>query len=189
MFTSGNQTSTEYTYSAAISSANLIVEGGTRRVAAHRIVPDGLGQTSFVVTASASRFWSYYIVALSGVDSLATIASASDNSSNTSAALAIPSTTLGYTSNGTERAFWAGGVNATATWTTDPDSVSVTTGGNAALQVSSKAVLAAQTSLTYTNFNRGLDGTTRNESALSLVLQAVPDAASTSDATLTLMGV
>lgn len=180
MFLSRNQTqASAFTFSAAITSITELAEAGTaRRLIAMRLVPNGTGQTTFTLTGTTSGVWTWWIGAYSGVGSALTVASGTNTpGSNTTSTIEVPAVALGYIATGNEYGLSAGGVNATATWTTDANTLYNTgTAANAGLLVRKAAITAGQQTFVPGNLDRGLAGTTRSESAIAIVLQPTGNA-------------
>lgn len=160
-------------FSAGVDSFTVLANAGSR-LQAIRVVPTA-GATQVTLTSSVSAVLTWWVAAWRNVDPAATVAAAAFNiGGNTTAAIAAPVVDLGYIATGREVYLRAAGVNATATWTTTASTVYSTTAGNGALSVRSGPVPAGSlSSAGSTPFDRGLEGTTRNESALALVLQPV----------------
>lgn len=145
------------------------------RLVAYRIVPVDGSQTSFTLTIGASSVLRWWIASYSGVELGASVASGAVNvGSNTTSSIAIPTVSLDYIATGAELALASAAVNSSAAWTTSAETVFATTSGNAAMMVSAKSVAADVLSVINADLDRGLGGTTRNESACLLVLQATP---------------
>jgi len=158
-------------FSAGVASSTVLANA-SGRLHAIRVVPTA-GATSITLTSSVSAVLTWWIGAWTSVNAAATVAAAANNIGNsTTAAIEVPVVDLGYISTGYEVWLSAAGVNATATWGTSPTPLFATTTGNAALSVRSGALAAGQlTRAPAAPFDRGLGGTSRNESALALVLQ------------------
>lgn len=170
---------TPFTFSSPVSSITEIAQaGGNRRLTAMRVVPNGAGQTTFTMTATTSGVWSWWIGAYSGVGLTAAVAAATNSIGNsTTSTIEVPNAQLGYIAQGKELGLSAGGVNATATWTTDANTVySTGTSANAGLLIRKAALTPGTQTFVPGNLDRGLGGTTRNESALSFVLQTTTPA-------------
>jgi len=155
-------------------TATLIQSNGGR-LAAYRIVPDTLSEVNFTITGSNS-IWSWALLEFTGDSDLSEVIASNVNNggSSTTALIEFSTVDLGYVATGNEVVISAGGVNATASWTTSGATIFNTTGGNAALMVNKTATTAGEITVVPANFDRGLGGTPRSESSLSFVVQAVP---------------
>lgn len=164
------------TAGALTGSANITltqIGNGGGRLDAYRVTATNTSEVNFTLTG-ANSVWSWVLVKVTGVDKAAVIAS-STNAVGTNNTAPIPgaTTTLGYTSAGTELAFYFAGVNATASWGTNADTIFNTTSGNAALQVRATTTAAGITSKAYPDIDRGLSGTNRLETSGSFLLRAL----------------
>lgn len=171
---SRNQTSTAYTFDSNVTTATELVNAGTRRLTAIRIEPNGT-PTSFVVTGSVSGVWTWWCATLIGVNAAAAVATGSNPiGSSTTAPIECPVADFGYLATGGEAVFSAASVNSSATWTVSGNTIYNTTSGNAALMVNLDATSPGAISAAPISMDRGLGGTSRNESAVTFVLQGVP---------------
>lgn len=171
LFVSSNQAPV-LGFSAGVATSTMLASAGSR-LQAICVVPTA-GATSVTLTSSVSAVLTWWCSAWQNVDPVATVAAAANNLGNsTTAALEVPAADLGYISTGYEVAVAAAGVNSTATWGATPAPVFSTTAGNGALSVRTSRLAANQLSATTVPFDRGNDTTSRNESALLLVLQPV----------------
>ena len=164
------------TFSAAISSATQLPSGGAGGYLwAFLLTPNGTGQTTFTVTGSTSGVWSWWCANYRGASVTLPVATDADATGNsTSATIAMPEAGLGYIATGAELMISAGGVNSTATWTTDANTQFHTTANSAALMVDAVNLTAGQLTGVPAAMNRGLSGTNRNQNSLALVLQVAP---------------
>lgn len=172
LIVSTNQAPT-LTITAGVDSYAVISNAGSR-LQTIRLVPTA-GATTVTLTSSVSAVLTWWCGAWLNVDLAATVAQAANNIGNsTTAAVEVPVVDLGYISTGSEVALAAGGVNATATWTPGTGAIySTATGTNGGLAVASTQLTAGQLTAAPAAFDRGLAGTSRNESALCIVLQPV----------------
>lgn len=139
----------------------------SRRLVALWVTPTA-GATAFTITTGSTAIASWACLNLGDIGEGITTSASSGIGSNTTAAMAIPPTPMAA-ATGEEVGLAVAGVNSTAVWTTDTDTVVNLT---AAPGLFARAVhpTAGATSLTYADANRGNEGTTRNESALSVVI-------------------
>lgn len=159
------------TYQANVTATNLANTGD--RVAAYHIAPTDGAQTSFTVTVGTSSVFSWWIGTYRGVDAGTVYAASNAQGSSTSSTLAIPPVTIGYIATGFELALWCGGVNATATWTTDGNTIySSPAANNAAMMVSGRTLLPKAEAYAPASLDRGLNGTARNQNSVALILPA-----------------
>ena len=172
MFVSSNNGNAQ-TISSPVTAT--VLGNASNRLIAYKLVPINGSQTTFTITVSTSSVFTWWIATYSGVDLAATAFGAGNNIGNsTTAPIEIPSTTGDFVATGNELALWAGSVNATATWTTGAPVIFNTTTGNAALAVGAGNMTAGALSITPAALDRGLGGTSRNESAVSVILQPTP---------------
>lgn len=193
--TSGNQTTTVFTVTLPPFTANnaiiLVVsrniattfsfesnvtatelaDSGSGRLTAFLIEPDSTSETEFDVTVSnAVNTW--WCASYANVDKAATIASGTaTNGTNTSSTMSLPVINLDYIASGKELVFFAAGVNATAIWTTTPETVFNTTADNAAMMVLSETMTTGDIAVAYADVDRGNNGSNRLESSIGFVLQ------------------
>lgn len=139
---------------------------------AFRITPTP-GSASVVVNATTSGILRWWCGAYTQVSLTAAVAAAANNlGNNTTAAIEVPSVTLPKVALGNELYVSVASVNSSATWGTPADVVFSNPSGNAVLSIRSGLIPAGVNSYASTPFDRGLEGTSRNESAMTLVLQA-----------------
>lgn len=162
-----NGTSTSYTGDAHCTVTAIALGDGS--LSALKITPDGTNPTTFTLTASQAKIWRWWIASYSGVSGTI-YGTQSAIGSNTTATMAVPTTSLGYVNGGNEYAISAGGVNATATWTTDANTLYNNTTDNASILVSGKTIATGLTAVAFAAIDRGLAGTSRIEATLSFVL-------------------
>lgn len=176
LFLSRNQTSTSFTASSEVTSITALSNAGTGRLAAFLVVPNGTGHASFTLTTSASAVNEWWFADYgTGYDLAATVNHAENAVGNsTSSTIAPPEVQLGYIATGNEVAFSAAGVNSTATWTTDSNTVFNTTSGNAAMMVDAQRPTVGELTHLYATMDRGNNGSSRNQQGLSFVLQTDP---------------
>lgn len=168
LFLNRNQT-TSPTFGANVTATQLA--SCDTRLMAYKIVPTTGSETTFTVTAT-SAVWTWWCASYYNVDASATVASAAaENASNTTATITQPVVSLPYITTGKELNLFAAGVNSTATWTTGADTIFNTTANNAALMIAGGATTANRVTASRSNMDRGNSGSTRSESAISLVLQ------------------
>jgi len=159
-------------FSAGVASSTVLANAGSR-LQALRVVPNP-GATSVTLTSTVSAVLTWWCGAWQHVDAAQTKAAANNIGNSTTAAVEVPVVDLGYLSTGYETYVSAAGVNSTATWGTSPTPLHATTSGNAALAVRSGTVAAGLLArASATPFDRGSEASSRNESALCLVLQPV----------------
>jgi len=159
-------------FSAGVASSTLLASAGAR-LQAIRVVPNP-GATTVTLTSSVSAVLTWWAGAWLDVDPAATVAAANNIGNSTTAPVEVPVVDLGYLSTGFETYVSAAGVNAAATWGTVPTPLFATTTGNGALSVRSDTVAAGLlTRPSASTFDRGAGGSSRNESALALILQPV----------------
>lgn len=172
LFVSTNQAPT-LTITAGVNSYTIISNAASR-LQVIRLVPTA-GATTVTLTSSVSAVLTWWCGAWQNVDLAATVAQAANNIGNsTTAAVEVPVVELGYISTGYETYVSAAGVNSTAIWGTSPTPVFSTTTGNGALSVRSGSVNSGRlTRTSATAFDRGSEGSSRNESALCIILQPV----------------
>jgi hypothetical protein len=173
LIVSRNQTETNpFTFNANVSSITELANVGTRRLIAMKVALNGTPST-FTLTSVTSSVWTWWIGTYTGVNAALAVANAVNAvGASTASPVPIPTTPLPWISSGTELAVAAAGVNATATWTTDGNTAFASGAAvNAGLMVDTKAVSANALSVTWAAMDRGLSGTSRNESSLSIVLQ------------------
>lgn len=172
---SRNQPGT-FTFGSNVTATEIASASG--RINAFRIEPDTLSETDFTIFNSTNSVWTWALIKVTGIDLNAAIAATSDSNSNTSSAIPIPTLTLGYTANGTEEAFVVSGVNSTATWGTNGDTIFNTSSGNAGMIVQNFKATQGGTTVTYADIDRGNNGSTRIESSAVFALQ-LPASSST----------
>lgn len=161
-------------FSAGVASSTVLTNAGSR-LQAIRLVPTA-GATSVTLTSSVSAVLTWWCGAWQNVDPNATVAAAANNIGNaTTSPITVPTVDLGgYIATGNEVWLSAAGVNSTATWTTTAATLySTAAATNGGLSVQSGAVPAGALTEATPGYDRGLAGTSRNESALAVVLQPV----------------
>lgn len=169
LFLSRNNDSSSWAGDANASVVE-VTSGSTGRLVCLLVSPVAVETASFVLTTSASSINGWMCVAVSGLDESALSGTNNYVGSNSSSAIPVPAHTLSYTCDGTEVVLALGGTNSTATWTTDGDTLYSTSSGNAALIVQEVTSVAGETRITPSDLDRGLDTTTRGESAATVVL-------------------
>lgn len=175
MFVSSNNGNAQ-TISSPVTAT--VLGNAENRLIAYKLVPVSGSETTFTITVGASSVFSWWVATFAGVDLAAIIPGAGNNIGNsTTAPIEIPVTTGDFVATGNELVLWAGSVNATATWTTGAPVIFNTTSGNAALAVAASNMTAGALSVAPANLDRGLSGTSRNESGASIILQASPNGA------------
>lgn len=172
----GGQNMTAHVFGENVTATALTgaeATGAAGRLKAWRIVPDDLEQTDFSLSWTTTAFYRWVMLDLAGfyADTGGAYKASGENiGSNTTAAIACPAiTSLPKTTVGDELCVSAALVNATATWSDPSDDVYTSTSGNSGMQVRVAAVGSGLTSVTPAAFDRGLGGTTRNESAIGIV--------------------
>lgn len=181
LFLSRNQPTTTPTFSGALSSMTLLCDanpGDAGRVTAWLIVPNGTGQTSFTLTTSQSAVNDYWCANYgTQIDTTAVVYQQSNAvGSSTVAAIATPIVPSGYIGSGKQIVFSFAGVNATATWTANPNTVyKSTTAQNAGLMVDATAGAPGVLSTVTPAMDRGLSGTTRNQSGGGFIMEGTPN--------------
>lgn len=176
MFISSNNGNAQSIGSTVVATQ---LTSAANRLVAYKLVPINASQTSFTVTVSAASVFSWWIGTFSGVDATAAIPATSSNPGGnaTSAIEGIP-LTGSFIATGNELALWAGSVNANATWTIDSNTkYSTGSVANAGLMVEAKNMTSNTLTFATPTMDRGLNGTTRNESAATIILQASPNGA------------
>lgn len=176
---SKNQTDPNpFDLSAALTGLTELSNAGARRLLVARVIPNGTGQPNFTITShtAISSVWEWWIGNWGGLDLTAQVFHAENAvGSSASSALAPPPLTTNYVFTGNEIAISVGGVNATATWTTDAGTTFNTgTAVNAGMMIDAVHPTVGASLWTPPSMDRGLNGTTRNQQALSLILQADP---------------
>jgi hypothetical protein len=157
--------STAWTGSGGIAVTEIVQV--SRRLAALWVTPDA-GATAGTVTTGSIAVGSWACLNLGDVGEGITTSASAGLGSNTTAAMAIPATPLA-SATGEELALAVAGVNSTAVWATDIDTV-VNLAAAPGLFARAVHPTAGVTSMSYTDANRGNEGTTRNEAALSVVI-------------------
>jgi hypothetical protein len=169
LITNSNNAPT-YTWGGSVTVTQIVT--ASSRITAWKVVPSTTGITSFTLTLGTSSVLEWWIGNYSGADLSATVYNATNSIGNsTSSSISVPTTTLGYIATGNEVAVSAGGVNSTATWTTDGNTIFHTTANNAALMIDAFNMTAGELSTTFASMDRGSNGSNRNQNSLSLVLQ------------------
>lgn len=172
-----NNQSTSFTPSGLTGTVTQIVNVDTGRHTWFLVQPSSTGQTSFTMGTSASAVNGWYLGNWgSGYDLTATIPSAGNPVGSTTVSLvAVPETQMPFIATGHELQISSAGVNATATWTTDANTVYNTSGaGNAAIMVDASRPAAGSLTAVYASLDRGNSGSTRNQDSASFVVQATP---------------
>jgi hypothetical protein len=174
---SSNNAQSGLSFSGAISSSVALPSGGSGggRLLACQLVPNGLGQTTFTVTGSASAVWTWWIANYRGASTSLAVATGTNASGNsTAAAIAPAEVSLPYIATGNEVMVSASAVNSTATWVTDANTQFRTTANNAALMADAVNLAAGTLTGVPAAMNRGNSGSSRNQNSLALVLQTAP---------------
>lgn len=154
--------------SDANASITQIGVAGARRIVAFIVAP-APSATSFVLTANTTGIWQYVCFNMGTIATSGIPSNGSDIGNNTTSAIAVPAVNFGYTATGAELSLAIGATNSTATWTTDGNTV-FSSGAQPGLLVSAQPPTAGTTSQNFTDLDRGLSGTNRYETALSLTL-------------------
>lgn len=153
------------------------IASASNRLNVWKIVPINGSQTSFTMTVTASSVFTWWVGSYQGVDLSASVFATALNAGNSATSpIEVPVVSTGIIANGTELVLSAASVNATATWTTTASKVFNTTAGNAALMINADLMPSGALSAVPLPLDRGLAGTSRNESSLAIVLQTTPNA-------------
>lgn len=182
LFLSRNQPTTTPTFNPTeISSMTLLCDanpGDAGRVTAWLVVPNGTGHATFTLTTSQSAVNDYWCANYgTQIDPTAVVYHQSNAvGSSTVSAIATPIVPSGYIGSGKQIVFSFAGVNATATWTANPNTVyKSTTAQNAGLMVDAIAGAVNVLSTVTPAMDRGLSGTTRNQSAGGFIMEGIPN--------------
>jgi hypothetical protein len=151
----------------ANATISPITQVASRRLAAYTVSPIA-SATSFTLSANTTGLWQWACLNV-GASANAFTSAANNIGNSTTAIVEIPPVTLGYTTTGEELALAVAATNSTAIWTTDSSTI-VSGPGAPGLIISGTHPSAGQTSLTLANANRGNNGASRYETALSLVV-------------------
>lgn len=162
------------TFGANVTATALAT--AANRLNVWRIAPQDGAQTTFTVAVGVSSVLTWWIVTLRGVDPGYVVGAANPIGNSTTAPVEAATTTASWLATGNELVLSAGGVNSTATWTPTGSTLFNTTTGNAALMVNGSPMTAGSLTVTPAALDRGLGGTSRNESAVTLVLSPAGDA-------------
>jgi hypothetical protein len=139
---------------------------------AFRLTPTA-GSVSAVVNVVTNGIIRWWCGAYTQASLTAAVAAAANNiGNNTTAAIAAQAVSLGRVALGNEVYIAVASVNSSATWATSSDMLYSDPSGNAVMAIKSGLVPPGQNSFTPGDFDRGLEGTTRNESVLSLIIPA-----------------
>jgi hypothetical protein len=137
-----------------------------------RITPTP-GSASVVVNVVTNGIIRWWCGAYTQASLTAAVAAAANNiGNNTTAAISAQAVSLGRVALGNEVYIAVASVNSSATWATSSDMLYSDPSGNAVMAIKSGLVPPGQNSFTPGDFDRGLEGTTRNESVLSLIIPA-----------------
>lgn len=165
-----------FTYDAGVSSAQEVANAGPRRLLAVLVTTMG-SPASFVVTSPTltASVWTWYCASVTNIGTVADVPNAASAiGSSTTSAVEVPVVTGDFVATGNEVAFGVAGVNADATWTSDVSTIFATTSGNGAMMIDAKSLAVGKLSAVFGPFDRGNNGSARNESALSFILQGAP---------------
>jgi hypothetical protein len=166
----GSNNANAFTFSSGVT-ATLIASNGNR-LNAYKIVPTTNTQTTFTATVATSSVIEWWIGNYRGADLNATVYSNTNPIGNsTVSGVVVPTTSFNYVATGNELAISAANVNATATWTTDGNTIFHTTANNAAMMIDAFNTTAGSLATAFAAMDRGSSGSSRNQNALSLVLQ------------------
>lgn len=166
------QNITALTFGSDISAATLRASavGEPGRLGIFEITPNGT-PTTFGLTWTTAAFYRWQVLCFSEFYTGTTRGNGSAIGGNTTAAMAFPAIgSFPANTVGDELCIRAGLVNATATWSAPGDVVYTSTTGNAGMQVCVGTVGSGLSTLTPAALDRGLGGTSRNESVAALML-------------------
>jgi len=146
---------------------------GNRKISALLLTPANGSITSFVLSNSTSAKWRWWVGSIVGIDpSYAIEAAHSDIGSNTTNAMAIPTITTSHGDTVPNGVSIAGAsVTTTATWNPIASTFFYSASGNTAMSVGFKPVTEGSGTVTWSDFDRGSNGSSRDESVLSLYLR------------------
>lgn len=157
-----------YSFSSGVTATQVATAGGRSTVFAVQLSSPVV--TGVVVTASTSAVQSWAIVDVAGADDTTPIYSSIANiGSTTSSTMTGSIVDLGYITTGSEYALSINGVNASADWTTDSNTLFATAGTtNAGIMISGYEIAANQIVYAAPSVDRGYSGTTRIETNITL---------------------
>lgn len=138
---------------------------------AFKIVPTPTS-ASVVIGIPTSAVIRWWCCALTGVGLTAPVVAANNLGTNSTSPIEFPTTTFVTPTLGTELYLDIGAVNSSATWTATSDTLFSNLSGNSVMAIRSGLVQAGLLSRTATPVDRGLAGTNRLESAMSIILPA-----------------
>ena len=146
---------------------------GNRKISALLLTPANGSITSFVLSNSTSAKWRWWVGSIVGIDpSYAIEAAHSDIGSNTTNAMAIPTITTSHGDTVPNGVSIAGAsVTTTATWSPIASTFFYSASGDTAMSVGFKPVTEGSGTVTWSDFDRGNNGSSRDESVLSLYLR------------------
>lgn len=173
LFVSRNQGTTP-TASGSVTLTTL-ADCGPGRGVIFQVVPDNGSVTSFTLNFSNSLIrWACF--SFSNVNQAYIAKQAGANGTNTSSQIPIPDTTLTYTADGTELALAMACINASATWTTDANTLfyNTSTTESVAMMIEKVTPTIGVSKITFSSLDRGNNGVNKNESSAVVVLTSGP---------------
>lgn len=173
LFVSRNQGTTP-TASGSVTLTTL-ADCGPGRGVIFQVVPDNGSVTSFTLNFSNSLIrWACF--SFSNVNQAYIAKQAGANGTNTSSQIPIPDTTLTYTADGTELALAMACINASATWTTDANTLfyNTSTAESVAMMIEKVTPTIGVSKITFSSLDRGNNGVNKNESSAVVVLTSGP---------------
>lgn len=165
-----------FTFDANVTSIEELNSAATlnRRFGFYRVHLNGTNVTQFVLTSVTSSIWSYWIGIYSNVVGAAVIDHSETEGGSTVSTMTAAGANLDYIASGNEVALSGYGVNATAAWTGNGQTVYAQAAGNASMLIGSQAVGLGSLTVEYASVDRGLNGTARTECTATIVLQGTP---------------